>query len=94
MIEVKKHTDGSINAIYQSYISVYGNELRYDIVLQFYGEFSVSLIRRIASAIEQDMTERGDQKTLVKRMFSILTKDFKTYTYMEGKEKMEIRLHF
>lgn len=72
MIHIQEHTTISIDKIYQSYMDVYENELGYSVLLKYYGEFSVNLIRSFADGVEEMMTKLGDKRHVIKRMFSIL----------------------
>jgi hypothetical protein len=72
MLDVQKHTNISVDTIYRSYISMYEQELEYEVILKHSGNFSVDLIRSFADGVENMMIKSGDKRHVVKRMFSIL----------------------
>lgn len=72
MLDVKKNTSISVDTIYQSYLSIYEQDLGFEVLLKYYGEFSVNLIRSFADGVEEMMTNLGDKRHIIKRMFSIL----------------------
>ncbi|MBC9811255.1 hypothetical protein H9Y05_02090 [Crocinitomicaceae bacterium CZZ-1] len=72
MIDIQKHINVSIDTIYQSYLSLYEKDLGFHVLLKYYGEFSVNLIRSFADGVEEIMIKLGDKRHVIKRMFSIL----------------------
>lgn len=72
MIDIQKHINISIDTIYQSYLSLYEKDLGFNVLLKYYGEFSVNLIRSFADGVEEIMIKLGDKRHVIKRMFSIL----------------------
>lgn len=83
MLDIQKHTNISIDTIYQSYMSIYGKELGYEVLLKYYGEFSVNLIRSFADSVEEMMIHLGDKRHVIKRMFSILVEGLQNI-YLHG----------
>lgn len=63
-IEVKKH--------FLSLLEKFSSEKKKSVMVNHFGEFSQDLINSIASSVEEQMIHAGDQKKVVKRVFSIL----------------------
>lgn len=72
MLDTQKYTSTSIGMIYQGYLHEYEEEEKQKIILKFFGEFTINLIRNFADGIENLMAKEGDKRHVVKRMFSIL----------------------
>lgn len=87
MLDIQKHTSISVDTIYQSYISIYEKELGYEVLLKYYGEFSVNLIRSFADGVEETMMKMGDKRHVIKRMFSILIEGLQNIYIHGGKEE-------
>lgn len=94
MIDIKKHTSISVDTIYQSYISIYEQDLGYEVLLKYYGEFSVSLIRSFADRVEEMMTKLGDKRHVIKRMFSILIEGLQNVYIHGGAEENGSQMAF
>ena len=63
-IEVKKH--------FLSLLEKFSSDNKKSVMVNHFGEFSQDLINSIASSVEEQMIHAGDQKKVVKRVFSIL----------------------
>ncbi len=63
-IEVKKH--------FLSLLEKFSSDKKKSVMVNHFGEFSQDLINSIASSVEEQMIHAGDQKKVVKRVFSIL----------------------
>lgn len=63
-IEVKKH--------FLSLLEKFSSDKKKSIMVNHFGEFSQDLINSVASSVEEQMIHAGDQKKVVKRVFSIL----------------------
>jgi hypothetical protein len=63
-IEIKKH--------FLSLLEKFSSEKKKSVMVNHFGEFSQDLINSIASSVEEQMIHAGDQKKVVKRVFSIL----------------------
>jgi hypothetical protein len=63
-IEVKKH--------FLSLLEKFSSDKKKSIMVNHFGEFSQDLINSVASSVEEQMINAGDQKKVVKRVFSIL----------------------
>jgi len=50
----------------------FSSDKKKSIMVNHFGEFSQDLVNSIASSVEEQMTHAGDQKKVVKRVFSIL----------------------
>lgn len=89
MIDVQKHISSSVDSIYQSYYNFLEQDLGYNILLNYQGEFSVNLIRTFANGVEERMTQNGDKKYIIKRMFSILIEGLQNIYIHGGKDEMD-----
>lgn len=89
MIDVQKHISSSVDSIYQSYYNFLEQDLGYNILLNYQGEFSVNLIRTFANGVEERMTQNGDKKYIIKRMFSILIEGLQNVYIHGGKDEMD-----
>lgn len=87
MLDVKKNTSISVDTIYQSYLSIYEQDFGFDVLLKYYGEFSVNLIRSFADGVEEMMTQLGDKRHIIKRMFSILVEGLQNIYIHGGTEE-------
>lgn len=87
MIDVQNHTNISVDTIYRSYISMYEQELEYEVILKHSGYFSSSLIGSFASGVEDMMTKSGDKRHIIKRMFSILIEGLQNIYIHGGTEE-------
>lgn len=87
MLDVKKNTSISVDTIYQSYLSIYELDLGFEVLLNYYGEFSVNLIRSFADGVEEMMTQLGDKRHIIKRMFSILVEGLQNIYIHGGTEE-------
>jgi hypothetical protein len=72
MLKVQRHINQTVDSIYRSYLSNYEKAADNKILLKHEGEFSVHLIRILAENVETLMTEFGESRQMIKRMFSIL----------------------
>jgi len=61
-----------IETIFKSYSEEYAQVLDYNIVVSHIGEFSQDLIHSLSIGVEDQMTNYGDKRHIIKRMFSIL----------------------
>lgn len=94
MLDIQKNTSISIDTIYQSYLSIYEDDLGYEVLLKYYGEFSVDLIRSFADGVEQMMTKLGDKRYVIKRMFSILIEGLQNVYIHGGTEENGSQMAF
>jgi len=60
------------NSKFQEVLSVYNTNPNGKVILSHFGEFSQELVNSLSISIENMMIESGDQKGVVKRIFSIL----------------------
>lgn len=94
MLNIQKNTSTSVDKIYQSYLSIYEEDLGYEVLLKYYGEFSVNLIRSFADGVEEMMTKLGEKRHVIKRMFSILIEGLQNVYIHGGTEENGAQMAF
>ncbi|MCO5260798.1 MAG: SiaB family protein kinase [Crocinitomicaceae bacterium] len=87
MLDTKKYASISIGNIYREYLRVYEEDQKLKILLKYFGEFSINLIRNFADGIENIMAKEGDKRHIVKRMFSILIEGLQNAHIHGGKDE-------
>lgn len=73
MIETTNNAISSeVRNNFLSLLEKFSSDKKKSIVVNHFGEFSQDLVNSIASSVEEQMVHAGDQKKVVKRVFSIL----------------------
>lgn len=67
-----KQNKTTIRDVFETYLSVYRDELGYSIVFQYCGQLDRTFIQGLAVRLESDILKYGDKRNVVKRLFSIL----------------------
>lgn len=83
-----------IRSIFDSYSNEYSSEQGYSIVVNHLGVFSQDLIHGLSMKVEDMMSNFGDKKYIIKRMFSILIEGLQNIRIHGGKDENNQQLAF
>lgn len=79
---------------YLRYLEKFSIEEQHSIAINHFGVFSQDLINSIANGVEEIMVSSGDQKKLIKRVFSILIEGLQNIKSHGEKDELDRQLAF
>lgn len=79
---------------YLRYLEKFSTEEQRNIAVNHFGVFSQDLINSIANGVEEIMVSSGDQKKLIKRVFSILIEGLQNIRSHGEKDELNRKLAF
>jgi len=82
------------NSKFQEVLSVYNTDPNGKVILSHFGEFSQELVNSLSISIENMMIESGDQKGVVKRIFSILVEGLQNIRIHGERDEKEQQTSF